>query len=379
MIDPEKYGEKLTELERKLYEQEHRPIVAIKNFFFVRPHLKEDDPLRRSIAFSVISAIFFSPSGVAAIGSLVALVSLIFLGTQTWHVRKQTEEFEEQNKQLRNQNSIMRNTYKDETLRVKRARRTELIEVLYEPMPSGLSASEEVKRSVDGEGKKLPKYDFRTRAEALEEYVSLERDLKDDPDHHSTAVSRYDADLSHSRLQFIDISRNDLKHTTLDHADMRGIDLKSSELSGATFKAADLRFAEFLNSYETPTTMKDVNLSKAKLDWANFDDVVFKSVNLRKTKLEFVFFNPHGEISISNKDRAKFTNCYISLAAKNYLESEGIPMLDCTFFSESEYEIRYKTWKEQRDRAYKVYLETIGNGEILDRLFESDLGRGYVP
>lgn len=77
----------LEELEERLFEQEHRPVAAIKNFIMVRPALPKGDPRRRAIAFSLFWSLFFSPGGVAAVGSLVALATLGLLAWQNYLMR----------------------------------------------------------------------------------------------------------------------------------------------------------------------------------------------------------------------------------------------------------------------------------------------------
>ncbi|WP_109300156.1 hypothetical protein [Aquimarina sp. AU474] len=87
---------KLADLEVRLLEQEHRPLIIIKNFINRRQWPK-NDPRRKAVFASMIWRLFFSPAVIAASGGFIALVSLGVLVWQTTILREQNNKIVEQN------------------------------------------------------------------------------------------------------------------------------------------------------------------------------------------------------------------------------------------------------------------------------------------
>ncbi|WP_299183880.1 hypothetical protein [uncultured Aquimarina sp.] len=95
----EEIHKKITDIEAKLMEQEHRPLKVIKNYFDRNKYAK-NDPRRKAVFVSFFWRLFFSPAAIAAGGSLIAIASLIILLYQTTILL-------EQNSLITNQNEIV--------------------------------------------------------------------------------------------------------------------------------------------------------------------------------------------------------------------------------------------------------------------------------
>lgn len=104
--EKEDFSKKLTELESKLLEQEHRPFTIIKNFF-ERTKWGKEDPRRKAIKVSFFWRLFFSPGVLAASGGIIAILSLSILVWQTCILIKQNSLITIQNEKIVEQNHLV--------------------------------------------------------------------------------------------------------------------------------------------------------------------------------------------------------------------------------------------------------------------------------
>ncbi|MDH7444665.1 hypothetical protein [Aquimarina sp. 2201CG14-23] len=106
MKNQEEIIKQISEIETKLLEQEHRPLVIIKNFIN-RNQYEKGDPRRKAIYSSFIWRLFFSPGVMAASGGLIALISLGILIWQSSIMIKQNNLVLDQNIKINQQNYLV--------------------------------------------------------------------------------------------------------------------------------------------------------------------------------------------------------------------------------------------------------------------------------
>ncbi len=164
-------------------------------------------------------------------GSIVGIGGLWLAYQSNVSLENQTATMAEQTALMQKQTEIMSQNAEAEL-------RTTLIDVLYQhapPRPEGEAPQERPLPSAD---LGIAAFSHRARAEALREFVELER----------------------RRLRDEDQPRINVTYALLDHVDASGFDLNSVDLS-----AADLTVAHLVGTDLSKATLHSVNLSGALL------------------------------------------------------------------------------------------------------------------
>ncbi len=232
----------IQEIRAKLIEQEHRAFSVLRNFFIERKKWPEGDPRRDAAFKALLWRIFFSPGTAAAVGGVIAIMSLIALATQIYLQ-------DQANRELRTQFELRR--------------RTELVAILWDRSgPNG-----------------CPSINARMRSEALIEFVSGER------------IRGAEIDLTFSQLSDVVVQKTlslagaDLTAANLHRAQLPNVDLRSARLAGAKMASAGLAFANLEHANlqgatATFTNLQDTNLRGALLNGGKFYGADLSSANL---------------------------------------------------------------------------------------------------
>ena len=321
------------QLEAALIAQEHRLLALVRLFLFERPHWPKDDPRRRALWLAAVQQIIPSASVAATgavAGTIIAALTLWTLVDQNQLIDKQNRFFEDQNQYFRSQNKLIEDQnqyFREQNAKLQQqindqnqqhldARRTELIAILYESLPpeaapevaQGKAATTqpadtsppEDHAEQDPAPRPIPKYNVRTRSEALIEFVTLERKrLGYDPKPSTTSTTDPDeptdldnedasdddppprVNLTKALLQDVENQGSDLRYVNLQGAHLEGADLSHAHLEGAL-----LFDAKLVEAYLNGTHLERAHLIGAKLKGAYLSDAKLEESDLRNANLE---------------------------------------------------------------------------------------------
>ncbi|MEM7235473.1 MAG: pentapeptide repeat-containing protein [Planctomycetota bacterium] len=245
-------------IQAKFIEQEHRLVRIVLNFL-ERGKYPDGDPrgpaARRAFVWRI-----FSPGTAAVVGGgAVAIGSLIVLAIQTALIA-------EQNRYFQQQNSAIQAQIDQQSRQESSRRRTEVIANLYE-----LDESDD------------PRYDPRTRIEAVREYVELERN-------HLLTTGDEGASLPRVSLSQVDLEGLNLARHDFRSVELVGADLQQSDFNGANLAGADLRASLFLLTNFRGADLTEVNCEGCNLEQSQFADAVLAEAVLTSASVKGVTF-----------------------------------------------------------------------------------------
>jgi uncharacterized protein YjbI with pentapeptide repeats len=244
--------ELVDQFEVRLYEQEHRIGSAIKNFIFIRPTLPQGDKRRRAIEFSVIWALFFSPGGVAALGSVAAFSTILLLA---W-----------QNTLMRESNQLLLTQIQSEERVALQSQRLGAIRDLYGDEPAAL------------------------RSEALLTLTTITERL-------------YELAPQSTHLVRRDLRGANLKDCVLDYKEVANFDFSNASFVDATIAAGVFKYCSF-NQAQLNGTRLESAFQNCRFDQVDFSGVITDGAifeNCQFVDVDFSTYNPVG---------AKFRGCY---------------------------------------------------------------------
>jgi hypothetical protein len=267
------------ELEARFIEQEHRIVRVVQNYFD-RKRWPAEDPRRTAARNAVIWRILTPGTAAVAASGFVALATLIVLIWQTRLISEQNEFFKDQNQKLQLQ--IDQQGTQDTS-----RRRTEIIGVLYETQPG--------KEGLE------PRANPRTRAEAVLEFVQLERARLKKLQGQAPA---YQAELSltQARLDGLNLDRADLsdlvlvgaflQNTSFSEAKLEGADLRAAMLVSTSFRRTNLRRANLEGSALLQVSFGFSDLREANLSAVSVQGCEFLAADLRGARLTLKEWDP---------------------------------------------------------------------------------------
>lgn len=215
------YDEEIKALEARLIEQDHRPFRVIWTFFETRKEPKSSRN-RRAATVALVYNLFFSPTTLAAGGTIVGICTLVFLLWQTREMQAQTKIIQEAN-------------YATQLF--------EVIPRLYEPVGYGSDADR-------FKGKHSP----ADRRRAVEVYIDLRKTYKK-PIDLSGALLDGKVRLSNLELENADFSRAQLDGCVFHNCNLQGANFRNADLYGADFsQAKNLEKASFHGAVLTNVT-----------------------------------------------------------------------------------------------------------------------------
>jgi len=225
--------EKISKIEVKLIEQEHRLFNVLENYFINRKKWDINDPRRTAATKALFWKIFFSPGTIAATGGIVATITLFVLF-------QQNSLFKEQNQIMSKQNQFFQTQIKQQEQQYDLQRRTDLISILY------------------GDG-----YDSRTKSEALLEFVELEKKrVADDSVRIVKKVLDEKINLSGSNLSSVILEGQKLTNINFEganfyRANLQAVDFSGSNLAEANMQSTLLDGAILTNTFTYEMIIKD--------------------------------------------------------------------------------------------------------------------------
>lgn len=104
---PKTIDERLKKVEVELVEQEHRLFPVVTNYLWRKRKWEKNDKRRIASAKALIIRILFSPAVMAATGGVIALLSIAFVGYQSWLLHQQNHKFDDQNDLFLDQNFLV--------------------------------------------------------------------------------------------------------------------------------------------------------------------------------------------------------------------------------------------------------------------------------
>ncbi|MBC5782337.1 pentapeptide repeat-containing protein [Ramlibacter sp. USB13] len=241
------------DLEARFLEQEHRIVRVVQNFFD-RTKWPADDPRRAAARNALLWRVLAPGTAAVAAGGIVAVATLLVLVWQTSLIADQNEFFKEQNQKLQQQIDLQ--SEQDAS-----RRRTEIIATLYETQMGNF-------------GSLVPRSNPRTRAEAVLEFVQLERSRIEKL---RKRVPAYQAELS--------LTQGRLDGLNLDNSEFQGIVLtgtflQNTSFSGSNLARADLRAAQFDSTSFLGADLREANLEGTNLLQSSFARADLRNANL---------------------------------------------------------------------------------------------------
>jgi hypothetical protein len=199
---PEQNDQRLKDIEARLLAQEHRWTHVLHNLWF-RNQWPENDPRRQAVVSAFLWRIVAPGSIVVAGGGAIAAGTLVFLALQTNLLRDQNKLIKDQNTYFQQQIEKMQEQTVLQRSQAQIQRRTQLTAWLYETNSGG------------------PIAHSRIRAEALAEFITLERERLGGEDSVSLEGARLDG-ISITGMSFEDVRLS-------EH-------LRNSQFNDCTFK-----------------------------------------------------------------------------------------------------------------------------------------------
>ena|GEM_PF-2712050 len=306
---------RIEELEVQLRAQEHRTLPAWRNALEafaewrrVRAGKDADDEhkqsvrrasgwavLRRLVNPATVGGAAFSLAGLAGVG--LAYQANEKLEAQNHKLDAQNELVEAQNELVEAQNDFFRTQIRQEARQDFRARRAELVGIIYDEVecPEHLEEDE------------LPvcfRASLRARTDAMVALVALERDVRDgDPDDwvgvsvdertDLRGASVKEATLSSVDFHGVNLRRGDLRWVKFNGSDLGGADLSlayldNANLGGANLRGADLRSASLRDASLRDADLRDADLRGANLRRADLRGADLTGTDLRRAELNRV-------------------------------------------------------------------------------------------
>ncbi|MCD4654258.1 pentapeptide repeat-containing protein [bacterium] len=282
----------IAQLKADLLEQEHRLYYVLKAYFIDRKDWAKDDPRQLAVKKALIFRIIFSPTTVAAIGGILAILSLILLLHQNILIDKQNTLIKEQNRFFQNQ-------------------------ILYDDI-------ERHTKVVYGDSDTYP---HGRKIISLRRLIYSLRTINSNSD---SKINLANANLSGLDLSEMDLSNIDFTDTDFRGANFTDVNLKGSILIGCSLTPLNYSDSSFrgvlheaangwVPSLFINTNIEAVDFSLATVDNAIFIDVNMKDVVYRKEDpireesvgydnysfSDSVFINP---INLSSEIKESFYN-----------------------------------------------------------------------
>jgi uncharacterized protein YjbI with pentapeptide repeats len=267
---------RISAIEEKLIEQEHRTPNVLYNFFIMRKKWSLEDPKRDAAARAIIWKLLLSPVSLTATSGILTIIILLYqnkiMADQNDLIREQNLYFQTQIEKQNEQTSIQKSQIEEQRLQWTGQRRAELLATLY----GDDTAS----------GKPI---NVRAKAEALEAFVQLERNGD-----KNKVVDLSSINLEGVNFDNADLSNLNLNHSNFSRTNLRGANFTNSHLVGANFESSSIGHSRF-NSAEIP----DANFTNVKNigDTINWDHTnVYRTRGLSEKDLNWM--KSHGAIEI---------------------------------------------------------------------------------
>lgn len=234
-------NKRISELEEKLVEQEHRLPNILYNFFVLRNKWSTDDPRRDAAVRALIWRLLFSSLSITAASGMLTILILLYqnkiMADQNDLIREQNSYFQSQIEKQNEQNGLQKRQIEEQRLQWVGQRRAELLATLY------------------GERNALGgAVNIRAKVEAVHAFIQLERN-------------------GNANL-IVDLSSIDLEGANLSGADFSNVDLSQSNLKATVLKGADF----------TSAILEDAALDGANIESAQFDNAVLRDAKLTGVK-----------------------------------------------------------------------------------------------
>lgn len=258
-------AERLDRLEAQVLGQEHRLLLALRNFSR-RGEWPKGDLRRRAVWVALAWSLLGRGTTIVALGGdgLVAWLTYAEISRQTILAR-------EQNALIETQNASLLTIFEQEKRERLLQRRTDLVRLLWEVEPAN-------------DGEIVPVHSARVRTDAIFELLPVLRDLAREP------VAMYRHDLAGCRLDGVRAADLELSDTDFTVADLTGASLRSSHLAGAALWAANLTGANLSKSVLWDAIMKgallrDADLREADMSGADLHDADLTGADLSGANL----------------------------------------------------------------------------------------------
>lgn len=308
-----------TQLEAKLFRQEHRPFIVFSNFLR-RHEYADDDPRRAGINASMgwmlikqllPGTVATATVSLAAIaGLLLSYGSLEELKTQNTRIVEQNELINtgnrailEQNQFLQESNAVLREQFTVETTTTREAARVQYLETLYDRCSEsdGSTCAPVSGRQPCTDSEWLDEFSGsacayparasgRSRTEALLRLIQLQ----DDPCSAPSArrqISPAFVWIANAVTRCTPLDLSGLPPSRTDHklripdALLERANLAEAALAGADMRSARLAFASFVNASLVDVDLSNADLTNADLRGADLGGAVLTGVTLAGANL----------------------------------------------------------------------------------------------
>ncbi|AXT63091.1 hypothetical protein D1816_22995 [Aquimarina sp. AD10] len=208
----EELQKRITDLEKELIEQEHRPIRIVSNYLKRRQYTK-DDPRRLATTKAIIWRLLFSPAILATTtGGGLTLATIIFMMIQT-------ELLSDQNSLIKDQNKFFQNQILNSDIQVQR-------EIMYN--------NEE-------------KYSKNQVIEALLSYIKLKRRINPNDRIIISSLNLRNAKIRYSKLENIDFIDTDFRGSIFSEVSFKGSSFNNCKFY-LNFESISQKFTSIKNN-----------------------------------------------------------------------------------------------------------------------------------
>lgn len=311
-IDPTKKSNQtendhFIEIEAKLYEQEHRPVRLVWNFFNRNKWYNKKDPRNNAISRALIWRLFFSPTTIAiASGGIISVITVIFLARQTNEIKTQTNLIEKQNLIIDNQNQmISQQTSLQEASR--RSSQLILLDGIFKDMNLDLNSNKN--KISDGLTARI--ISFSQTAQPYKIFDYDKNGISDlvSPERSQLLYTLVSSNLGKEYLDFLYKKANfeycDLSGYWYNKKRLKNINLRYSIFSDTKMQNADLEGADLRNTSIKLSGFYNVNFKYADLRDAIIDSTRIKGANFSKSDLRKTIFKNLDISEIDSIDGAK--------------------------------------------------------------------------
>lgn len=302
--------DRLAAQNKRLIEQEHRPLALIRD---IRDWKWGSDECWAAVGALFVRLFVASPAIAATAGSVA--VAGVFLAYQA------NQKLEVQNELIGTQNEFFQAQIQQQALQEYHARRAQLLATLYDTRECW--PGEEPRKARTS----CISSSIEARTAAALSLVQIESEVRAEPDRWPGVTVNLTTQLSGVNLRNGQLSYEDLSMVSFGPADLRGATLVETNLSGAFLDGADLRDAWLAGASLRGATLRRAELRDALLAGADFRDADLQSANLSGANIEDAYFSgaflPRADLRGANLSKADLSGANLSSADLNGANLSG--------------------------------------------------------